>query len=346
MEKLSVIIPVYKVEPYLRECLDSVIGQTYQNMEIIVIDDGSPDGCGMICDEYAAKDKRITVIHKENEGLSAARNQGIRMATGQWITFMDSDDWLERDFYEKLMNMANDHSGEVDIVTSSGRIMEGKQRWTLHSFEGVSGMLDTKDPDELLCIMLKPGSSRTTNICVPWDKIYRLDYVRSRSAYFQGKAHEDIWFNTMIFDQNPRTAVSPIIGYHYRVVATSISHNYNPDKPKINYAFLKELVDFLKARTTDGQLSPRLYDVMMARTLVYIGSELNCCYFHAMNPQSYRENARQIKERKRLPIYAEAIRTGHTSCMNRNQKVLKLLLRLPWIWPLRFAYAVKARIMR
>ena len=90
MDKISVIIPVYKVEPYLRQCLDSVVGQTYKNLEFIIVDDGSPDGCGAICDEYAQKDERVQVIHKENAGVRAARNDGIERATGDWISFIDS----------------------------------------------------------------------------------------------------------------------------------------------------------------------------------------------------------------------------------------------------------------
>ena len=115
--KISVIIPVYNVEPYLRQCLDSVVNQTYKNLEIIIIDDGSPDNCGAICDEYAAKDKRIQVIHKENCGLSAARNDGLARATGEWIAFVDSDDWCELDLYEKAIACAE--KTDPDIVLYS-----------------------------------------------------------------------------------------------------------------------------------------------------------------------------------------------------------------------------------
>lgn len=92
---LSVIIPVYKVEKYLRQCVDSVINQTYKNLEIILVDDGSPDNCGKICDEYAEKDKRVKVIHQLNKGLSGARNTGTEQASGEYIAFVDSDDWLD-----------------------------------------------------------------------------------------------------------------------------------------------------------------------------------------------------------------------------------------------------------
>ena len=98
---VTVIVPVYKVEPYLRRCLDSIVNQTYKNLEIILIDDGSPDNCGVICDEYAENDKRIKVIHKENGGVSRARNEGINVARGEYIAFVDSDDYIEPDLVEK-----------------------------------------------------------------------------------------------------------------------------------------------------------------------------------------------------------------------------------------------------
>ncbi len=101
-EKISVIVPIYKVEEYLHRCIDSIINQTYTNLEIILVDDGSPDNCPMICDEYAKKDSRIRVIHKKNGGLSDARNAGLEIATGEYIGFVDSDDWIHKDMYHIL----------------------------------------------------------------------------------------------------------------------------------------------------------------------------------------------------------------------------------------------------
>ena len=102
--KISIIVPVYKVEKYLEKCLDSIIKQTYKNLEIILVDDGSPDSCGKICDEYAAKDNRVVVIHKENAGVARARNSALDIATGDYISFIDSDDWMAEDAYEYFVN--------------------------------------------------------------------------------------------------------------------------------------------------------------------------------------------------------------------------------------------------
>ena len=109
--KISVIIPIYNVEKYLKRCLDSVINQTYKNLEIILVDDGSTDSSGRICDEYAAKDKRIVIIHKENGGISDARNKGLDICTGEYISFIDSDDWIDINYFNiLLMYLVNSNS--------------------------------------------------------------------------------------------------------------------------------------------------------------------------------------------------------------------------------------------
>ncbi len=115
---VSVIIPIYKVEPYIRECLDSVINQTYRNLEIILVDDGSPDGCPKICDEYAENDSRIKVVHKENGGLSDARNKGLDVASGEYITFVDSDDVVHKAYVEFLYDNLKKTNSDVSVCQS------------------------------------------------------------------------------------------------------------------------------------------------------------------------------------------------------------------------------------
>lgn len=112
---ISVIVPIYKVELYLSKCLDSIVGQTYRNLEIILVDDGSPDNCGAICDMYAARDNRITVLHQENRGVAAARNAGLAAAFGEWIGWVDPDDIIELDMYEYLLTCALAHNADIAV---------------------------------------------------------------------------------------------------------------------------------------------------------------------------------------------------------------------------------------
>ncbi len=117
MPTISVIVPVYKVEPYLRQCVDSILAQTYTDFELILIDDGSPDSCGAICDEYAEQDSRVRVIHQENGGLSAARNAGIDTARGDYLTFIDSDDWVHSMYLELLLNAVVENNVDISVCT-------------------------------------------------------------------------------------------------------------------------------------------------------------------------------------------------------------------------------------
>lgn len=142
---ISVIVPVYKVERYLCRCVDSIIAQTYTNLQIILVDDGSPDGSGAICDDYAAKDPRITVIHKENGGLSDARNAGLGAARGSYIGFVDSDDYISVDMYEKLYKAIVACNADMSVcnfryVDENGNNMEERNNALPVKDEVIDGM--------------------------------------------------------------------------------------------------------------------------------------------------------------------------------------------------------------
>ena len=113
MLKLSVIVPVYKVEKYLRRCIDSILEQNYRDIELILVDDGSPDWCPEMCDQYQKKDKRVRVIHQKNSGVAVARNAGMRMATGDYITFVDSDDYIDREMYVSMFEIIEQYQCDV-----------------------------------------------------------------------------------------------------------------------------------------------------------------------------------------------------------------------------------------
>lgn len=148
---ISIIVPVYKVEPYLRKCVDSILAQTYTNIEVILIDDGSPDGCPAICDEYAEKDSRVVVIHQENAGVSAARNAGLEIAKGDCIGFVDSDDWIEPDMYEVLLAMLLEHNSRIACIAccyetgSSNTVVSHSWKISiLNNIDAITMMYDRK----------------------------------------------------------------------------------------------------------------------------------------------------------------------------------------------------------
>ena len=148
--KISVIVPIYKVEPYIRKCVESICSQTCTELEILLVDDGSPDGCGKICDEYASGDPRIKVFHISNSGQSHARNVGLRAASGEYIGFVDGDDWISSDMYEKLLSCAVSQGAEIVECNFQGRKetlpdrMEDGQKLVMSGREAITRQLDAR----------------------------------------------------------------------------------------------------------------------------------------------------------------------------------------------------------
>lgn len=209
MNKISVIVPCYKVEEYLPQCIDSIIGQTYKNLEIILVDDGSPDKCPLICDEYAQKDSRIKVIHKENGGLSSARNAGLDIATGDYIAFVDSDDWLELDMYETLYNLINNYNVDIavcDIVKFSNdvNVKDGD--------DGEDVLVITSPKDAFMHQFYEKPCIRFE----VWNKLFRREIV-SDIRFKEGQIYEDIYFDKCVFQRINRIAYIPKYKYCYRI---------------------------------------------------------------------------------------------------------------------------------
>lgn len=212
---ISVIVPVYNVEKYLCECIDSICRQTYSNLEIILVDDGSPDGCPQICDEYAAKDLRIKVIHKENGGLSSARNAGLDIACGDYIGFVDSDDTVAADMYETLFRKISANCADICFC----RILattEGGEKLENNRFYGFGERV--LDGSEVLDVLVKGGSTFYESA---FNKLYRRE-VFSDLRYPEGKYHEDVFIAHRIFGSCGRIVFAEDASYFYRLRSNSI----------------------------------------------------------------------------------------------------------------------------
>ena len=209
---ISVIVPVYNVEPYLRKCLDSIVNQTYSDLEILVIDDGSTDGCGKICDEYVERDERVKVFHTENRGLSCARNLGLDEAKGEWIGFVDSDDWIEPDMYEALLKRAEETGADVVecgvYLEYQNKIEERKRKDSQYSgMESVRMLLRWELSDAV------------------WDKLWKKECF-SFTRFPEGRIFEEYATTYRLFlDAN---CISTIAGskYHYLQRKGSLSNNH------------------------------------------------------------------------------------------------------------------------
>ena len=208
--KISVIIPVYNVEKYLHQCIDSVIHQTYRNLEIIVVDDGSTDNCSKICDDYANNDKRIKVVHKENGGVSSARNTGLALATGDWIGWLDSDDWVEPDMYEYLLKNAILYDSDVSICSQYEYYKNCRR---IIGWDQIK-VLNTEKALELLM-----KNDNMQNIL--WDKLWKRTLFED-ITFPVGRTYEDLAVIYRLFEKAEKLVCLPKPKYNHRQRTGSI----------------------------------------------------------------------------------------------------------------------------
>lgn len=215
---ISVIVPIYNVESYLEECVNSILNQTYKNLEIILVDDGSPDNCPSMCDNYQKLDSRIRVIHKINGGLSDARNKGLEIATGEYISFIDSDDFIEKNMYQKMMDSILENNAElcscsINLVYDDRIERIDNKREILNDNYSVmkSYILDY-------------------NIKTPvWDKLYHKSLLND--LYFEkGKYNEDEFFTYILLSRVKKAVVIEDCFYNYRQREKSIMADYSPKR--------------------------------------------------------------------------------------------------------------------
>lgn len=231
MELISLIVPVYRVERYLERCVQSILSQTYKNIEIILVDDGSPDESGKMCDVIASKDDRIHVIHKENGGLSSARNAGLDIAKGDYICFVDSDDYIEKDYVSTLLRLINKYSADLAKIDY---IEIDVDNYTEKTVAPKEVFFQKKDIEQAF-LDLKVDSA-----CVFMYKKQLIGDIR----FPVGKTSEDIPFNFEIFQRATRFVYAPVNKYYYYHNPDSIS-NGPLDKNMLNYlAFRKDIYDF------------------------------------------------------------------------------------------------------
>ena len=204
---ISIIVPVYKVEKYLKRCVDSILTQTYQNIEVILVDDGSPDNCGAICDKYKETDNRVFVIHKKNGGLSDARNVAIPLAKGEYISFIDSDDWISPYYVEHLYEAVAKCDADMGISwfenVFEGKILQSKPEKPLSNYESLTA-------EECLKKLLYQNG---VEVCA-WGKLYNTAIIQDL-RYPVGKLYEDIPVTYEAVKRSKKISVIGNVDYYY-----------------------------------------------------------------------------------------------------------------------------------
>lgn len=274
MPKISVIIPIYKVEKYLRPCVDSVLNQTDADLEVILVDDGSPDNCGAICDEYANKDSRVKVIHKENGGVSQARNAGLDAATGEWVTFVDSDDLIDHHYAQFLLK-AQEQTGADMVCCGNTRFCETLPN-LLSEDRLDSNLVETFDRAQAMAnafgIWYKP------NI---WGKLIRRKLFHSL-RFPNAKRAEDLWISYRLLAACEKVAIMRHYApYHYRDTPQSAMTKLTPQHIEDDMKMrLDSFLTLFAGRypTTEQKLARQTKRIFLDFALVVRSVRSKACY--------------------------------------------------------------------
>ena len=323
---VSAIVPVYNVERYVRQCLDTLLAQTYPLEEIVLVDDGSTDSSGVICDEYAASYERITAVHKRNAGLGYARNTGLDSLTrpSDYVMFVDSDDWLEKDAVEHLVMALGDDPADCVIGGHTKKTDEGKTVFELklenHRFEG------PEVREQLLPRLC--GSMPTLHDSVPmsaWSALYRRTMLEERNLRFPSEREmisEDFVFKFNFLLHVRSAILSDFTGYCYRTVQGSLTMSYRPDRFEACVRFYKRVVEMIREEGLSEECLLRLKKTFFIYLRMCIKQERP-----KVSGKQRRQAINKIEEILGSPVIAECVMSYPRKQLAVPQRLFLFLVR-------------------
>lgn len=334
--KFSVIVPVYNpIQEYFDACITSCLAQTEEAFEVILVDDGSNQVCRDLCDVYAAKDSRIKVIHQMNQGVSVARNTGIQQAQGEWILFIDADDWIEADTCQKLMTYLRDFGGDMLMFNAAKEY--ANRRVPIH-FEYTENhlyqMSDVQTREKLYRKTMRPQGRAASPMYYCWDKVYKRSFLQDNGLVFpQGlRKSEDKVFVLSCLEKADSLWYINEIFYHYRINEASVCHKFSNSADVDR----KQLADILKtiAQRMDAELAQRTgnahyhqLDGDFYRFIFGIISDvLLLQYYHPDNPADKKTRSAAARGFISAEPFATAIKYCSYRELSAEAKLKKFLL--------------------
>ncbi len=323
---VTVVVPVYKAEQYLERCISSIVHQTYQNIEVLLIDDGSPDACPHLCDAWAKRDPRVHVVHKTNEGLGCARNTGIEYSEGEYICFIDSDDYIARDTIEKAYLAAEQYGADVvcfgmSCVSGSGQIVNSyvPQRMKQVYF-------GEEIRDDLLLQMIGNNPDTGEQCQIPLSaccKLYSMELIEAIGWRFVSEKEiisEDFYSIMRIMHFVKSVAVVPEALYFYCENMNSVTHTYYPDRfEKICWFYVK-MMELIYELNYSDKIRKQFGDIFLGMLIAVMKQEVD-------SPQSYSAKRKRLKTFLQNDLVQRILKEQKDCPYNLKKRLLFLAMR-------------------
>lgn len=331
MPKITIIIPVYNVEKYLRQCLDSVVNQTYRNLEIICVDDGSQDNSGRILDEYAEKDDRFIVVHQKNQGQSVARNVGMDMASGKYILFVDSDDWIDLNTCNILFDKAELIQSDVlcfqyvSVDNSAQRVNTPRPNKFFEFYDNIPNRIEN----------IMSGSYG------PWNKLLRKDFLDSNKIRFiPGLLFEDNPFVFELAMLAKKYDVIPIVLYYYRIGGISVGNKKNNRNLLRLFEAVDKVFETVQKYNRSQEIELLLYKYKLSEIYSFyrsiIGNDIKKEYIELLLKNFTEKDWLQVQNDK-VEILPRARAFYQYLCQkNKGHIILSQILKLRWFMSMVF----------
>ena len=315
MPKISLVVPVYGVEKYINQFLQSIRMQTFQDFEVILVDDGSKDKCPEILDEFVKEDDRYKVIHQSNRGVAEARNTGLNVATGEYVYIVDSDDWLEPTALESLWNEADRTKADIIYGDWVREKSSGSER--LHCFPNA---FVTEDCDTIKALQFAVNSNNNSVRIArpefriinhlggaPWRGLFKASIIKNNNLRYDSSVKglgDDILFTLRLYEFVNKVAYIPHVIYHYRLLNASYSHGYKENYFENVAIILKKQEEFL----ADFQKDELAWKSYYNRVLIYFLSGMQRYFRNVENPKSEKQRYREFIDLVGKDPYKTAIR--------------------------------------
>lgn len=326
MIKISIIVPVYNAGKYLNACLESIKNQTYKEIEVILINDGSTDASLSICQEYSKRDSRFIVVNKDNEGVSETRNRGIKIATGEFIMFLDADDWIEENTCEILYNQIRKNDAEMVFCNYIMEYENGRKNVNFNSETKVITGEEIKKDIILPLIEEEDKNLVHTRAAFrgPWGKLFKKSIIDEKKIRFNKELSigEDFIFNLEYLKYIKKVVIEDEYLYHYRINNQSALNRYRDNFWIIYKSLLINLENYLEENLGDMDYSKRLNKLKLKYFLICIKNEMN-----PLNKKSLKERKEYIESICQDSIIKDALKNHSRGTSNIKDRIILFLLR-------------------